>query len=153
MAKSLDCQSEVAMVSGHPLLVRDSASLATGICVWPKADPWCTRREILWVQRFVKGNVAQLVAKFPARLSAGGTEKVNQKWEVGERETAQDELVKLRCFYCSLYWWFLSSMSSSEWPNFTTNMNFIMRNVIRKLCHEVRAGLIFNWKGLPLLTV
>lgn len=33
----------------------------------------------------------------------------------------------------------------SELPNLaTTNMNFVMRNVMRKLCHEVRAGLIFN---------
>lgn len=78
MGKSLDCQSEVAMASGHPPLVRDSASLSTRIRV-TQGRSMVHQREILWVQRFVKGNLAQLVAKFPARLSAGETEKVNQK--------------------------------------------------------------------------
>lgn len=88
------------MAFGHSvLLIRDSASLATG----PARDPRQVHQGpcgdhvhwagILRVQSFEKGNVAQPVAKFPTSLSAGEMAKVNRR-EMRERQ--KDSLAYLQ---------------------------------------------------------
>lgn len=96
------------MAFGHSvLLIGDVASLATG----PACDPRQVHQGpggdhvhwegILRVQSFEKGNVAQPVAKFPTRLSAGEMAKVNrmEMWE--GRKTAWRTYSEM-CWYNSL---------------------------------------------------
>lgn len=105
-------------------MVRDSASLATGIylCVTQGRSTVRQKGNSLGAT-LCKGQSGPAGGQIPRQTFCRRDPK-SQPEVRGGKERAWDEVVKLKYFCCSLYWWFLSSMFSSGWPNFTTNMNF-----------------------------